>query len=1079
MEFRLLGPFEVRVDATPQPLAGRGERALLALLALSPGKAVAITTLIDALWNPGDLPHDPANALQLRVSKLRRALSGLGASELVHRDGAGYRLGADPGDVDAYRFAGLIQSARGCGDAEHAVAAYDQALALWRAEPLADFAGEAWTIVEAARLTELRLAAVGERAERMLTLGRYEQVAADLQPIVAEAPARERLVGQLMTALFNAGRQAEALKVFTRTRRVLADELGIDPSRDLRAVMEQILRQDPAITPAPAIPRQQVGAQQQVRRRGNLPLRSTSFVGRATELRRTVELLGASRLVTLAGAGGAGKTALGIEAARAVADRFSHGAVFVRLAAVTEDDMLAPAIADALGVSIEGGTAAHRPRDVLIGHLRTRNALLVLDNCEHLIEPVAALAETILSRCAEVQIIATSREALAVPGEVQLPVAPLPVPAPGTPPGGITAFASAELFLDRALAATPDLILDTQTLAAVGVICQRLDGIPLALELAAARLASLSPAELADRVQDRFALLTSGSRTADARQQTLRATVDWSHDLLTPPERLLFRRLAVFRGGWTLDAAEHVVAGPDLPPAAVLDLLDRLVRQSLVAAERATGRTRYRMLETLRQYAADELGRAGEADALSAAHAEFYLALAEQAETGLRSSAQPQWTQILNEEHANVRAALAWLTETDRHADQALRLAGSLGLYWHMGRHLEGRDTLRRVMSLTGGSPPARARAMQAVSLVERPRACIVHPSEQCAAAALHSLDIFESVGDRPRAAFSRLLLAVEGVGANPRHDAAALLAEADREFAALGDDWGQAVAAFVQMETLTKRGDEAGAEEYADKAITLFRRLGGGWGLSAVLYHRGWGLARFGRHAEAVGVYQEAIEVASEAGVYNTVQWATADLGLTLLALGRVDEASACFARAGEVSDQVGDDAGKVLATYGAAIVAQQNGDHATARPLFDNAYRALERLGVPLAAGQALAGVAGCDELAGDAAAAHAGYQQLVTLGEAASEAGLIAAGLEGLARASIADNDAYQTARLLGRASWLRATYDRPPAPPEQAAARRAEASARAALGNQRYDTAARQGAETGLGTPSQHIADPSPS
>jgi predicted ATPase/DNA-binding SARP family transcriptional activator len=991
----------------------------------------------------------------------------------VRRDGAGYRLGADPGDVDVYRFAGLIQSARGCGDAEHAVAAYDQALALWRAEPLADFAGEAWTIVEAARLTELRLAAVGERAERMLTLGRYEQVAADLQPIVAEVPARERLVGQLMTALFNAGRQAEALEVFTRTRRVLADELGIDPSRDLRAVMEQILRQDPAITPAPAAPairRQHVGAQQQVRRRGNLPLRSTSFVGRAADLRRTLELLGASRLVTLAGAGGAGKTALGIEAARAAADRFRDGAAFVRLAAVTEGDMLAPAVADALAVSIEGGTAAHRPRDVLIGHLRTRNTLLVLDNCEHLIEPVAALAETILSRCAEVQIIATSREALAVPGEVQLPVAPLPVPAPGTPPGDIAAFASAELFLDRALAATPDLILDMQTLAAVGVICQRLDGIPLALELAAARLASLSPAELADRVRDRFALLTSGSRTADARQQTLRATVDWSHDLLTPAERLLFRRLAVFRGGWTLDAAEHVVTGPDLPRAAVLDLLDRLVRQSLVVAERAAGRTRYRMLETLRQYAADELGLAGEADALSAAHAEFYLALAEQAETGLRSSAQPLWTQTLNAEHANVRAGLAWFTATDGHSDESLRLAGSLGLYWHMGRHLEGRDTLRRVMSLIGGSPSARARAMQAVSLVERPRACIVHPSEQCAAAALHSLDIFESVGDRPRAAFSRLLLAVEGVGANPRHDAAALLAQADQEFAALGDDWGQAVAAFVQMETLTKRGDEAGAQQYADKAITLFRRLGGGWGLSAVLYHRGWGLARFGRHAEAVSVYQEAIDVANEAGVYNTVQWATADLGLTLLALGRVGEASTYFARAGEVSDQVGDDAGKALATYGAAIVAQRNGDHVSARPLFASACGALERLGVPLAAGQALAGVAACDELAGDAAAARAGYQRLVTLGQNAGEVGLIAAGLEGLARASIADGDAHETARLLGRASWLRATYDRPPAPPEQAAASRAEASARAILGEQSYDAAARQGAEAGLGAPS---------
>jgi tetratricopeptide (TPR) repeat protein len=228
--------------------------------------------------------------------------------------------------------------------------------------------------------------------------------------------------------------------------------------------------------------------------------------------------------------------------------------------------------------------------------------------------------------------------------------------------------------------------------------------------------------------------------------------------------------------------------------------------------------------------------------------------------------------------------------------------------------------------------------------------------------------------------------------------------------------------------------------------------------------------LARFGRHAEAVGVYQEAIDVADSAGVYNTVQWATADLGLTLLALGRVDEASACFIRAGAVSDQVGDDAGKVLATYGEAIIAQQNGDHATARPLFDSACRDLEKLGVPLAAGQALAGVAGCDEAAGDAAAARAGYQRLVTIGEAAGEVGLLAAGLEGLARASMAGGDAYQAATLLGRATWLRATYDRPPAPGEQAAAGRVEAAARAALGDHRYDAAARQGADMGIGTPS---------
>ena len=362
---------------------------------------------------------------------------------------------------------------------------------------------------------------------------------------------------------------------------------------------------------------------------------------------------------------------------------------------------------------------------------------------------------------------------------------------------------------------------------------------------------------------------------------------------------------------------------------------------------------------------------------------------------------------------------MTWFTTTDGQAEGALRLAGSLGLYWHKSRHLEGRETLRRVMALPGGSPAARARAMQAVSLVERPRACIVHPSEQCAAAALHSLEIFESVGDRPRAAFSRLLLAVEGVGANPRHDSAALLAQADAEFTELGDHWGRAVVAFVQMETLTKRGDESGAEEAAGRAIKRSRDLGDGWGLSGVLYHRGWGLARFGHHDQAVDVYHEAIDVAGEAGVFNTVQWATADLGMTLLALGRVDEASDCFARAGAISDQVGDDAGKVLAAYGAAVVAQEQGDHSTARPLFDSACQAFERLGVPLATGLALAGVAACDEQTGDGVKARAEYQRLVRLGETAGEVGLIAAGLEGLARAAVADNDPREAARLLGRA------------------------------------------------------------
>jgi DNA-binding SARP family transcriptional activator len=386
----------------------------------------------------------------VRVSKLRRALTAIDAQDLVHRDGSGYRLDLDPASVDAHRFAALVDAARRTGDPQVAVDSYARALRMWRGDPLVDFAGAAWTLVEAGRLAELRLAAIAERADRMLTLGRFEQTVADLEPVVAAHPTRERLVGQLMTALFNAGRQADALAVFASTRRALTEELGLDPSRELRSVMEQVLRHDPAIgladrTRVVAVPHPRpagespawgtatpaAGANESV---AGLPLRLTSFVGRDRDLRNVHHALARSRLVTLAGPGGAGKTALGIEAARGAAGQFRDGARLVRLAAISEPELLPQTVADALGLSIEGGTAVHHPLDVLAGRLAQRNMLVVLDNCEHLIDPVTSLVETVLERCPEVRILATSREALALPGELQFPVAPLAVPAPDTPP---------------------------------------------------------------------------------------------------------------------------------------------------------------------------------------------------------------------------------------------------------------------------------------------------------------------------------------------------------------------------------------------------------------------------------------------------------------------------------------------------------------------------------------------------------------------------------------------------------------------------------------------------------------------
>jgi predicted ATPase/DNA-binding SARP family transcriptional activator len=1072
VEVRLLGPFELVTVEGPQRLPGHGERALLAALALSTGRAVALPTLVEALWDPDHQPDDPVNALQVRVSKLRRTLAALGLTDVLDRQGFAYRLRIEPDAVDVHVFRNLVETARRTGDPREAVDLYDRCLALWRGEPLVDFVGPAWAGIEAAQLSELRLAAVTERAERMLTLGWYERVAADLEPVVAAAPTRERLVGQLMTALFNAGRQATALEAYARTRHALTEELGLDPSRELRTVMEQILRHDPAITPGPPRPPRprapgdasESGAARRASDGGNLPLRLTSFVGRGNELIRCRELLARCRLLTLVGPGGAGKTTLGVEAARSLDAEVPDGVWLVRLAPVSEPEMLIQAVADALGVSIEGGTATHHPRDVLVGQLRDRDTIIVMDNCEHLLEPVASLVETVLGQCPRVRVLSTSREALAVPGEVQLPVAPLATPDEGIPPEQIGDYPAARLFLDRAEAVTAGEEFDADSLEAVAEICRRLDGIPLALELAAARLTSLTPVELADHVQDRFAVLTSGSRTAEARQQTLRRTVDWSHELLTEPQRLLFRRLAVFRGGWTLDAAEAVVPGPDLPAHAVLDVLDRLVKQSLVVADPAGGHTRYRMLETLRQYADDRLTDAGEREPLAAAHARFFVELGEQAEAGLRGRSQAHWLRVVREEHPNLRAALAWLIAQGE-ADPALRLAGSLGLYWHLGRHLEGRETLRAVLALPGGSPHARARAMQAVSLVERPRACIVHPSAQCAAAAEESLTLFETAGDVPRAAFSRLLLAVEGVAATPRVDAAALLDQADREFEQLEDPWGRAVVAFVRMEIQLKRGDEATARATATHAVQLFRALDDGWGLSAVLYHYGYGVQRFGAYADAVPLLEEAIEVAAASGVYNTVQWATADLGLALLALGRVEEASACFAQAGAVSERVGDHAGRALATYGEALMAAQNGDYSRARPLFETARAAFEGLGVWLATGLALAGVADCDARTGDLSTSRAGYARLLQLAETTGEVGLLCLALEGSAR-TLVNADPGRAAGMLGRAASLRTRYGRPQTEAEHAVAASAASGARQALGDAAYESAARDGAEQGL-------------
>ena len=1046
VRYRLLGPMEITVAGTPSKLPGAAERALMVQLLLSPGRTLPATLLVDRLWSESTLPVDPMNALQIRVSKLRRALKAVGVEDVVTREGVGYRAAVDPGQVDALDFGARLRVARSAAaEAEsHEVRhleAYDDALSLWQGEPLSDFSTEQWATVEAARLNELRLAALTERAQIALGLGRHLEVVGDLEPLVAHDPTLESLAGLLMVALYRSGRQADALEVFTRTRDVLDDALGLEPSVSLRSLHERVLRQDASLgsqpdmaTPVPVTaPTGRRVSDDAQDAPTNLPTVVRPLIGRDAQLDSLVELVGGVRLLSLIGPGGAGKTSLALATVVRTSSAFPDGAFGVRLASVDTADQVPLAVADALGVPLDGAAVDRDIRERLVSFLSRRRMLLLMDNCEHVVDAAAGLIDEILGRCPQVTVIATSREALAVPDEVQATVGPLATAPQDAPAGRVLDYPAAQLFVERARAVRPGLVFGGEELLAIGRIGRALDGIPLALELAAARVASMSPREISERLEHRFALLTSGARTAEARQQTLRATVDWSYALLGEVEQKVFNRLSVFQGGWTLTACEAVVSDDLMAPGEVLDTVGRLVERSMVVVEPGAT-TRYRMLETLRQYAAEQLVASGEADDVARAHAMYFRDFAQEAEVALRGHGQREALRRLRDEQPNIRAALSWLEQPDGDIDAALVMAGSLGLFWHLGRHLEGREVLDRLVSTGAGSPEARARALQAVSIVERPRACLVHPSPRCAQTAEESLVIFEQIEDPWRAALSRVLLAVEGVTGVDRERSEALLGQAEEQFVRDGDAWGPAVVGFVRMETALKNGDEEDAVRIGRATSAAFRQLDDPWGLSATLYHLGWGLRQFGRYEEGARALEEAIDVGNSAGLYNTVQWALADLAVEKVHLGLVDDARALFDQASAASQHVGDGAGEVLAGYGYGLLAQVRGDWREARTHYDSAVAGFRGLGTPVLEGVALAGLARCDEADGDLARAMERYEQALAIARRIGEPAVTATALEGMGRLTLGRGERDEADALFREAADVRARSGRP-APPHE--------------------------------------------
>jgi predicted ATPase/DNA-binding SARP family transcriptional activator len=1050
MRFRILGPLEIAGDDALRTLPAGAERAVLVLLLLSAGRVVPADTLVDALWGE-DLPANAANALQGRVSRLRRALADAGLGDgLILTRAPGYLADVDPEQVDAHRFTRLVADARRLaadhGSAAEALLLYDKALALWRGDSLAELGEQSWSRAEATRLVELRLTAVEERVDLRLRAGQHTELVAELEVLTARHPLREHLYGQLMLALYRSGRQADALAVYQRICRTLSDELGLDPSGELRELERAILRQDPTVgAPAPA----------SVTERTNLPARLTSFVGRSLELAEIRGLLAGNRLVTLTGPGGAGKTSLAIEAASGIADRYTDGIWLVRLAGLGETARVPRAVADALGVPDGGGTADEE----LIRYLRDRRAMVVLDNCEHLVDACASLVESLLVSCGRLRVLATSREPLAVPGEVQLTVPPLDIPPLDAAPNELPAYDAVRLFIDRARSALPSFTLDAAAAPHVGRICRQLDGIPLAIELAATRVRTLPVSEIAARLGDRFSLLTTGPRTAEARQQTLRAAVDWSHQLLTEPERVLFRRLSVFRGGWNLDAAEQVCADAGIDQNQIVGLLTNLVDRSLVVTDHDE-RARFRMLETLRHYALGQLAHAGEVDRVEAAHARYFTAVAEDGEPRLRGTEQGRWLRWLERERDNLRAALSWCHDhADASPDLGLRLAAALGWFWYFASHQDGQHDLTAMLTAAShGSPLARARALQAHSVVARPRSCIVHPSQACATTARESLDIFTRLGEAHHAAMSKTLLAVEGIGTKDVPGALALLADANQGFLDAGGEWGQALVLFVEMELHATLGALDKATGCAGRALDHFRRLADHWGISAIQYHLGLALHRAGRLRAALDVYQAALVEGQEVGLANTVQYLLANMGHVTLLLGDPERAERHFAEARVVARQLGAE-GSPLAALGEGLLARARGDLPAARRHHAEALRMLTAPETRDWAGAAMTGLGYVAELAGDLDDAERHHRDAWRAATAVGHlgAGAGAAALEGLACVAAARADGHTAAALLGAAARWRAEHGRPASPLELADIQRAVDRARDLLGHDAYQAA----------------------
>ncbi|MGI5488513.1 BTAD domain-containing putative transcriptional regulator [Microtetraspora malaysiensis] len=1029
----LLGPLEVRDDDDrPVEIPGARLRALLARLALEPGRAVSPAALTAAIWEE---TTGESNVLQALVSRLRRAIG----SSAVRSDPAGYRLAVQPEDVDVARFERLVAAGRDTAD----LAALRHAEALWRGPALADLTDAPFAAKAAVRLDELRLTATETRLDLELAAG--HDILPELGPLADAHPLRESVQGLLMRALYAAGRQAEALETYDRTRRALAGELGVDPSATLAELHVAVLRHAPDLPVLRKTPPT------------NLRAQMTSFVGREEEIAQLMEVLSAGRLATLVGPGGAGKTRLAVETAACCAETAiaPDGVWLVELASVTDPLDVDLAVLTAVGAREAGmfdaapaepGPARRDAVPRLLEFLTGRRTLLVVDNCEHVVSAVAELADRLLRSCPGLRILATSREPLAIDGERLYPVPPLTTPEDGHT-GDPLAYSALRLFAERATAVRPDFALDAENAAPVIEICRRLDGMPLAIELAAARLRSLSVERIAAWLDDRFRLLTSGRRTALPRHRTLQAVVDWSWNLLSGKERELAMRLAAFPAGATFSALEEVA---ELDSADVLELLTGLVDKSLV--EHAGGR--YRMLETIRSYGMERLAETGGLPAARDAHARYFLRLAETADPELRKADQLHWMRVLHAEHDNILAALRYAVDVGD-PDLGVRLVAAMWWFWFLrGSRTEGTHWARTVLAIPGDLPdPLRTmtavlRALTGYELGEW------DPNEPEPDILGTPRDTLEVSDDAPG---SVLLLVAPLLPLVLRGQSPA--GQVMEGMLPKLTGWVRAAALFLASMTMEGAAARTDTQAALEEVRREFERLGERWGLATTWRSLAALHALGGDLGGSIAASAQALRLAAELGVPEDQAGLNGELATMHARAGDLDRARSHIAAALDHAERVRQPDTTAYVRLAGAEVMLRCGEREAARRELDAVESAVAATGDSAAFHVWAAGFRAMAALLdGDPETARRLLDAAIEAGGTAAGGQILANAMHMYAAVALEDGEATHAAYLLGLATALRGSEDRSGFD----GLLRPEDRARAALGDTAYASAYERGA-----------------